>query len=248
LAGSADEGAYNPIIRRERMKSMKKLILGLLMCALMSAPAVATITITPDEQGVGRDWTYQEWTFTTQPASMTDIEADVDQNPYGTPTADIALTGFIPPPGWYPDTYDGSGRTGVILGWTATIDLVIPNFERPPPWHKIIQVEVAYHVETYVPGQHGYIDASSYVTAGGINYGDEYSSVNDEDLGGGWHDVTITWSDLPQPSVEVIHLYFVDTGVVIDSIEVATVCVPEPATLLLLGGAGLVGWLRRRRA
>jgi hypothetical protein len=227
------------------MKTMKKLILlGLFLCAVMSAPAVATITITPDEQGVGRDWTYQEWNFTTKPASMI-IEADVDQNPYGTPTADVALGGpFRPLPGWY-ENLDSSGHTGLIFGKDATIDLEIPNFEMPRPWYKIIQVEIVYNVEEYVPGQHGYIDAASYVTAGGKTY--QSTSAVDEDLGGGWRDVTITWSDIPQLPIEWIHLYLVDSGVPIDSIVVATVCVPEPATLLLLGGAGLVGWLRRRR-
>lgn len=226
--------------------TMKKIILlGLFLCAVISAPAVATITITPS---MGSDWTYQEWNFTTAPPSMTGIEADVDQNPFGTPTADVALTGTRPVPGWY-EKGDESGHTGILYGNTATIDLEIPNFERPKPWYKIIQVEVTYHVNNYVQGQNGYIDALSYVTAGGTNY----PSVSYEDLesGLGWRDVTITWNkldEIPQLPVELIHLYFTNSGVGIDRIVVATVCIPEPATLLLLGGAGLIGLLRRRKA
>lgn len=232
------------------MKTMKKLILlGLFLCAVISAPAVANINLPP-----GEDNTSQEWTFSTNPDGdnpwyqVTGIVADAGYTSPGTPTADVALTvgEAMWPVGWY-NKLDESGHTGLIYGWTATIDLHIPNVIKPEPWYKIIQVEVTYHVTTYVPGQDGYIDASSYVTAGT----DIYDSVDVKDLalGGGWRDVTITWSDIPQQyDAELIHLYFTDTGVTIDRIEVATVCVPEPATLLLLGGAGLVGLLRRRKA
>ena len=216
------------------------------MCALMSAPAVATITITPDEQGVGRDWTYQEWTFTTEPASMTGIEADAGyQNDNGTPTADITLTGPIAPlPGWYAGN-PTSGHTGYIRGSTITMDLDIPNVIRPEPWYKIIQTEVTYYVQQYVPGVNGLLEA--LVVAGNETYTGTVINDSHVDTGAGWGDVTIEWQ-IPQIyPVEVVHLYLVDSGVRVDSVTVATVCVPEPATLLLLGGAGLVGWLRRRR-
>jgi len=219
------------------------------MCALMSAPALATITITPDD---GVNHTYQEWSFTAPPPppapslGATDILADPGWDNSAPPTADVTLTGapVMPPPGWY-EKLDESGHTGLIFGSTATIDLHIPNII-DPRFEKIIQVEVTYHVEEYVPGVHGYIDASSSVIAGN-DPPYRSISVNDTALGGGWRDVTIEWR-IPQIyPVEMVHLYLVDTGVAIDRIEVATICVPEPATLLLLGGAGLVGWLRRRR-
>jgi len=216
----------------------------------MSAPALATITITPDD---GVNHTYQEWSFTAPPPpayslGATDIPADDGYINNPRPTADVALTegDVMAPPGWY-NKLDESGHQGLIFGSTATIDLDIPNIKMYPPWEKIIQAEVIYHVEEYVPGQHGYIDAErSYVTAGNDTYGS--TSVNDRALADGWRDVTIEWR-IPQIyDSETIRLYLVDTGVAIDRIEVATICVPEPATLLLLGGAGLVGWLRRRRS
>jgi hypothetical protein len=230
------------------MKTMKKLILlGLFLCAVMSAPAVANINLPP-----GQDNTYQEWTFSTNPNSelrwtqATDIVADAGYTSPGTPTADVALTGPIMPlPGWYAGN-PTSAHTGLIHGATITMDLDIPNIVKPYWWEKTIQVEVIYYVQQYEEDVHGYIDAASYVTAGGKTY--ESVSVNDTALQGGWRDVTIEWR-IPQIfPVELVHLYLVDSGAYVDSVVVATVCrVPEPATLLLLGGAGLVGWLRRRR-
>lgn len=231
---------------------MKKLGLGLLLCALMSSTALAHITIAP---GDGWHYTYQAWSFTApppQPSSLgaTGIPADavwVNPGAPPPPTADVALTigAGMPPPGWY-DIIDTSNRQGIIFGNTITADLHIPNII-DPRLEKIIQVEVFYQVDVYEEGVHGYIDAESHVTGGdGLIY--QSVSFDDEALTDGWREVTIEWR-LPQIyPAEVVHLRFVNTGVAIDRIEVATICTPEPATILLFGGAGLVGWLRRRRA
>jgi hypothetical protein len=229
------------------MKSMKKLVLGLLMCALMSAPAVATTTITPDD-GLYR--TYQEWTFGTNPGigtggssplTIPNIPADNGYTNGNEPKADVTL---VMPYAYY-DSYDA--YPGVIYGSTATIDLRIPNII-DPDLTKIINVEIIYHVCNFEPGVHGYIDTSSYVEAEMTPlHRYDSISVNDTALADGWRDVTIEWR-IPQIYlVEMVHLYLVDSGVAIDRIEVETICVPEPTTLLLFGGAAFVGWLRRRR-
>jgi len=248
----------------------KSIILGLVVFVVISAPAMASITITPDD---GKYWTYQEWSFTAPPPppapsyGAMGIPADDGWVNSAPPKADVALTteDGLPPPGWY-DIIDTSNRQGIIFGNTATLDLHIPNII-DPHLEKIIQVEVFYQVDVYKEDMHGYMDAASYVEADGNIY---YSVlVNDIELPDGWREVTVEWR-IPQIyPVEEVHLSFINsiptiypleagyllgssmsinTGVAIDRISVATVCVPEPSTLLLLGGAGLIGWLRRRRA
>jgi len=230
---------------------MKKILLAFMLCAFMAAPAWATITIPWQSNQYG---TYQAWTFTTAPTDWTDIAPDSDWvNQFAVvqgwdPYASIAAAGGDP--GYHSSSY---GRTGVISGYKLYIDLYIPNQYRDN-FYKVVQVEIDYRTQAD-PGVHGLVKWDLTTDSGHSVYLDTQQlwhpwPDNPHITGdpGSWQEATITWLIHPQPDWEHIYLELWDSGVSLDSIEVATICVPAPGTILLGGiGVCLVGWLRRRR-
>lgn len=230
----------------------KVLLLAVVVSALACTQAAANITIEPDD---GFYYTRQTWTFDTGPAAgnplypdypnFANMVPDVVSNPYGEPVAAVAeLTEgrqYQDEPVWYDTKFD---RDGVLFASPVMgIHLNVPNWP-DLELTKIVQVELQYHYlcETADAGYMG-----SILRAGSESYWDpapdEYEVLDGEGVGTDWYDLTLEFV-LPQDyNGETITIWLHDSGVALDFVDVATVCVPIPGAVLLgflgLSAAGL---------
>jgi len=232
----------------------QKLIVAMLaVCTILSMQARANITITPE---MGKYWTDQTWDFATPPPQgWTDIEADagfINDNgvPLVTVTAQkIRPTDIVMGPQWQDVGVGGSGGS-VYASPQMQLEMWIPNIP-DDALHKIVQVEIWYHVAVSGP-THGYQYAWATGTSPDGSVSDPFAPLilsDADDDGDYWFDLTLEFH-MPQQYVgETITVVLNDSGVHVDSIQVATICVPAPGGLLLGSiGMALVGWMRTRRS
>lgn len=169
--------------------------------------------------------TYQMWTFDDgdNPALP-----EVVANAYGTPLATLSGGCSLD---W---KWAYMGNYGVWYARTLDIAMEIPNQE-VLQGYKEIWSEVIFQ---------GYLDEAGVSTdpqsAAVILLGQEIISLAD-----GWKKLKIGWRVEPNPYSETVSMSFTGSGGYVDSVLVETNCVPEPATVFILG-VGSLALLRKR--
>ena len=176
--------------------------------------------------------TYQLWEFKTD--TNPDVPNVVD-NPYGDPIAEVQDDNPINM--WW--IGEDRGHEG-IWKTEGMAKLDIPNSQNTDPEsYKNIVIQMIYDAG---PG----VDAWIRFSADGSDVSDGIKPVESEDLGDGYRYSRWEIQIRPNPTEETIYALPFYCNLYVDSIEVDTICVPEPATMGLLSLGGLLA-LRRKK-
>ncbi len=200
---------------------MNKLVITVCLAVTLTISSISSAhDIKPPDWRNKPDSTYQEWQFSTadlMPAPY------VVYNDYGTPQLRVSPFGdWVPDPGaWY-------------LG---EIDVWIPNSSVSNP-EKRIWIQLTWQPADNDP----FLDSNPFIAVGPFDNmimfrSDDYQAVS------GWihstYDITI-W---PNPSEEWIAI---KGDILVDQLVIDTICIPEPATICLLGLGTLTLLIKRR--
>ncbi len=205
------------------MRGLSLVLAVALMCVAAPSIAMADDLLPPPWRGQpGSTWAMWEYD-TPNPNPLPDLGF----NPYGVPQ-----TRVYPGVGqvWWPEV---DGRVGV---WplSGEIWIDIPNRPQPNPW-KDIYIQLTWAPQA--PGNTPLVMTTQPELVNG-------SLMREIPLGGPWMHSIYAIRLEPNPVWEQI---LITGGINVDEVVIDTICIPEPATMGLLG-LGCLTLLRRRRA
>jgi len=217
---------------------------------LAAAPlALAEDLMPPNYRGLEGS-TCQEWDFMTSgdPAVLgfypePDGSSGITNNPYDTPMAWVHG-----PEAWWSDGFGPPGSSGGSWSDFSYMEFYVPNRPNMPAdsW-KAVRVQVTYF-DPFGGGLPPFIEVAPEVGTAEETFVGEVI-----DLGEDWFFIYEDWHLEPNPDAEWV--YIQNPGATnplpnyaISEVVIDTICVPEPATLALVGlGAAALAARRRRK-